>query len=83
MVMKIYNYIKYLLFYGILLVESLLNFLASVLGCYPTFDWSTAFLARLELFRVGNIVSRRNNERDNLLKEASDKYSEAKESENE
>ena len=76
--MKIFNYLKYLAFYFILLVESFLNLLCAAVGCYPALDWSTAFLAWFEFRRVGSIVAQRANMRTKLENSASEKMSEAK-----
>tara|TARA_R110002020_G_scaffold364543_3_gene576833 strand:- start:2242 stop:2484 length:243 start_codon:yes stop_codon:yes gene_type:complete len=75
----IYKYFKYLIFYFLLLVESLLNFCASTIAYYPTLDWSTAFLAWFEIRRVGSFVKSRKNRRDKLKTKADSKMREAKE----
>lgn len=56
--------------------------MASTVACYPTLDWSTAFLAWFEIRRVNSFVFSRNKRRSNLKNKADNKMSEAKDVDN-
>ena len=60
------NYFKMLVFFGLTVMESFINFVCSVFGYYPAMDFSTKFLVFAEIFRVRKEISNRVDHRDNL-----------------
>ena len=73
------NYLKMLVYYSLTVVESVLNFVGSVVGYYPKLEFSTNFLVALELFRVEREIGDRLKERETMENEADAKVKLAKE----
>jgi len=57
------NYLHYSWYYFLALLESIPNFLCSLMGIYPKFDFSTNFLVGQTISRVGSIISDRDMDR--------------------
>ena len=72
------NYFKMVVFFGLTVVESFMNFVCSLFAYYPAFDFSTRFLVFNEIFRVRREILGRNDSRGDLNKKADGMVSLAK-----
>ncbi len=72
------NYLHYSWYYFLALLESIPNFLCSLMGIYPKFDFSTNFLVGQTISRVGSIISDRDMDRMSKIHDADEMVSEAK-----
>jgi len=64
------SYIKFLVYYLLGIVDSILNFLCSFFFYYPGIDLANSFLAKLEVNRVMGIINERNDARLTKMDEA-------------
>jgi len=64
------NYLKYLVYYFLSLVDAVINFSCSIFGFYPGIEKSTDFLVSVELYRADKTISTRTQEREEQAQEA-------------
>ena len=64
------NYFKYIIYFFISLVDSVINLLCSLICYYPGMDLASSFLTRTELGRVYKIIQERTDEREGKSQEA-------------
>jgi len=57
------TYLKYLIYYSLSLLDSVLNFCSSIFGWYPKVEIAEGFLINIELVKAGRTISTRNQER--------------------
>ena len=72
------RYFKDLAYYFCEVVGSLLNFLSSLLGCYPKIELGIRFLYKLEERRFNKETEQQRERRHSLHKDGDDKFSEAR-----
>ena len=58
------NYFKYLTFFFVSVIDSVINMLCSIIAYYPAMDLASSFLTRVELGRVFKVIQGRTNERE-------------------
>ena len=75
-------YLRTLLFFGLTVIEGIINFCCAVFGCYPALDFSTKFLVFGEIFRVRREIEKRVSDRQSLESEANEKVALAKQLDN-
>ena len=71
------KYLKSLGYYLLTIVDGLINFGCSIFGTYPTVDISTSFLLLLEMKNIQNVREERIQKRQDLDRQASEKFEEA------
>tara|TARA_R100001244_G_C5103916_1_gene119513 strand:- start:298 stop:537 length:240 start_codon:yes stop_codon:yes gene_type:complete len=64
------NYFKYLTFFFVSVIDSIINMLCSLIAYYPAMDLASSFLTRLELGRVFKVIQGRDNEREDKAQDA-------------
>ena len=64
------SYFKYIIYFFISLIDSVINLLCSLIYYYPGMDLASSFLTRTELGRVFKIIQKRTDEREGKSQEA-------------
>ena len=64
------SYFKYLVYFFVSIIDSVVNLLCSLVCYYPGIDWSSSFLTRIELGRVYKVIQGRNDKKDGKAQEA-------------
>jgi hypothetical protein len=65
------NYFKYTLFYGLTLLDSVINFLCSIIGKYPKLELGMSFIIACEVRRISVENADNLDKRQEKLQEAS------------
>jgi len=64
------SYFKYIVYFLISIVDSVMNFMCAFMCYYPGVDLSSLFLTRTELGRVFGVIRKRNSEREDKSQKA-------------
>lgn len=64
------NYFRYLTFFFVSVIDSVINMLCSIVAYYPAMDLASSFLTRVELWRVFKVIQGRDNEREGKAQDA-------------
>ena len=72
------GYIKNLGFYFLTVLDSVLNLLAAIVGCYPCVDTATSYLLNIEILKINKVKRTSEERREKQRLEADSKFAEAK-----
>tara|TARA_R110000824_G_scaffold35625_1_gene111504 strand:+ start:336 stop:575 length:240 start_codon:yes stop_codon:yes gene_type:complete len=64
------NYFKYLTFFFVSVIDSVINMVCSIIAYYPAMDLASYFLTRVELGRVFKVILGRDTEREGKAQDA-------------
>ena len=64
------SYLKYIIYFSLSTIDSVINLLCSLVYYYPGMDFASSFLTKTELGRVYRMIQGRNDEREGKAKEA-------------
>tara|TARA_R110000824_G_scaffold260793_1_gene449446 strand:+ start:89 stop:349 length:261 start_codon:yes stop_codon:yes gene_type:complete len=73
------KYFKFFTYYSLCLVDSLINFLSCVVGCYPGFQLGEDFLFAVEYRNAGSVITSSVETREKKAQEAENVMRSAKE----
>jgi len=64
------SYLKYIIYFSLSTIDSVINLLCSLVYYYPGMDFASSFLTKTELGRVYRMIQGRNDEREEKSQKA-------------
>jgi len=72
------NYFRSLGYYALAIFDGVVNFIACIVGVYPTLDTASSFLVFLEMRKVNGVLGSTEKRRGKLSSQADEQVEEAK-----